>query len=50
MVSIAGYRVSCVRKGVEGCGRDRFVGEVGAKLQGAVLVVCDGSQNHLIKE
>ena len=27
-MSVAGYRVSCVRKGVERRGRDGFVGEV----------------------
>ena len=48
-VSVAGYWVSSIRKSVEGCGRNGFVGEVGAKLQSTVLVVCNGSQNHLIK-
>ena len=44
MVSVAGHRVSCARKGVEGCGRNVFVGEVGTELQSAVLVVRNGSQ------
>ena len=48
-MSVAGYRVSCVRKSVEGCGRNGFAGEVGTKLQSTVLVVCDGVKNHLIK-
>ena len=49
VVSITGYWVSCIRKSVEGCGRSRFVGEVGTKLQSTILVVCNGIKNHLIK-